>query len=245
MTDLNKIDFSKINPLKWKGRELVARPSVDGCIMIVGENGWIASRVENQWSFAGNQTVSFAALDELKAICAKVDAFIEEELMRIAEAEMPPWRGCTREEAQEYQFTAHYGGKDDWRPIGAISNGLVGTYEFRTRAPKPEAKVRPEFERLRGIIPNEAEVGILHSLLAHVAKPKPEPKMPTVRAPTGWRWERSQYPLDNPGWHLRSNHFGDNVLFRRVPHDKSERYALLACVAAYDEQSAETTIIVI
>lgn len=85
----------------------------------------------------------------------QVDAFIVAELKRIKEESLPPWRECTLEEALEYpdvskyQYITPYGTFEPWTPIARRQGSPVGTYRYRTRAPKQEPK-RPAVKAPEG-----------------------------------------------------------------------------------------------
>jgi hypothetical protein len=256
MKDLSKIDWTKCELPMWQTMKFDVKyiTGINHPIHIRNHGiGAVAVRGASdgsKWRIGTRElTASFTELDDLKAICAKVDAFIETEMRRgvskitiegtenivmfadewslerdisgyerlVAEKAapgfakpeeaLPPWRDCTLEEAMANPECSEF--------IWISSSDVAKTSWL------PIGYRKGEF------------TGGSYGYRTHA--PKAEAKMPTVKAPDGWRWERSKYPLDNPGWHLRSDHCGGKGLFRHVPHDKSERDAMLACVAAYDD----------
>jgi hypothetical protein len=187
MTDYSKIDFSKCKLPMWRAYQA----KVDlwyGEVHVHANNGWIARKIERGWD-VGVPVCTFEQIDELKAICAKVDEFIASELKRIEEESLPPWRDCSREEAQEYKNK--FSGDCDWCPIDTY-RGQHPPYKFHTRAPKPEQKI------------------------------------PSVKAPEGWEWAT----VGNRTLCIDRGNNSDAY----VPDNKSKRDAMLACVAAYDER---------
>lgn len=163
MTDLSKIDFSKCELPRWRGKVLRVDRVIEGIHIDTSDRFGtvhVAVKVlpgfhhpnENQW--IAQHPATFTELDDLSDICAKVDAFIESELKRIEEEKLPPWRDCTLDEAMANpecseacvkmnrcatdtleQWTTYHKKRIE-RCIGMSAD----KYKCRTRAPKPEPK---------------------------------------------------------------------------------------------------------
>jgi hypothetical protein len=147
MTDLSTIDFSKLELPMWNGLVLLAIKRADGVHIRDGlesvkeRNGAIVCRDEVGvwWVTRQCPQASFSQLDDLKAICAKVDAFIAAEQKRLIEAALPPWRDCGLEEAEEWSWYYDNVREPWWRPmIERLGNEAPECYRYRTRVLKKD-----------------------------------------------------------------------------------------------------------
>lgn len=306
MINLSNTNFSKLELPRWNGLVLRAVLMIGGSLHIRdGADsskelfGAIACRNINdgQWITGHRPKSSFVQLDELKAICAKVDAFIASETKRTAEAALPSWRDCGLEEAQEW--TLFYDGEQqqEWRPIDRCNgDSPKERYRYRTRAPKKDGaiKLTNGFElrwdtntrygtickdgkikakrysdrswdidtwKIAGIPRDEARQtiaateeadrlmgsGSLYAKAEWLASQQgvtilasKEPttetktKMPNVKPPNGtsWQpWSQGTIVLVGPG------------IFLQVPDSKRWRDAMLACVAAHDQQNGLAPVV--
>lgn len=183
MTDLSTIDFSKLKLPDWQVRGLCAESNHGRVFMRTQAGCTVAARdINGQWTVM-HQDATFAELRALESICSQVDSFIVSERKRIEEEKLPPWRECTMDEALANPECSEWldDEKDndgDWHTMSELEERDVW-YRYRTRAPKTEV-VRREFERLRGLVPNTEEIGILQGLLVHT----PKPPVPTAEEQT-------------------------------------------------------------
>lgn len=268
MTDLSRIDFSRCELPPWQDVRYSVHyiPNIIHPVHIRnGGIGSIAVRGPDRgapWRIGTREvTATFEELEKLKSICANVDAFIASELKRMEEETLPPWRECAKTEAlankscSEWAWLDH-GKWTQWYSSWHVFGG--GEARFRTRAPKPDPKKEQsgveKFESL-GTVKHGGCVTVQHVAgcnefffrpspgyeyavkLEQVASPKPEPKMPRVKPPDGWRWVHRQNK-----WYLEGIDDGETVLWK-VPQDKSNRDATLACVAAYDNLNNESPVV--
>jgi hypothetical protein len=235
MTDLSKLDFSKCHLPDWNGLQLRAA-WVHGCNLHIRDGEDYLKEVygaiacyhfdKKEWRVTHQVPESdFEQLDELKAICAQVDAFIAAELKRVERANVKLSNGyeLLQNHVDDYRAAILQSGSmyawivtDEWH-IASVTRSR--NYEVLAAITEADALMKPELP-WRECPKAEAKV---------------EAKIPMVKPPEGTEWVlwggKKELAISGKDlWHY-------------APEDKQHRDAMLACVAAFDEQQGQAPLV--